>query len=93
MHLKEWIWINGVTYQKLSSDLAINMGYLHHIASGKQRPSAMVALQIEDYTGGEVSRDEVIFPEKHPNWDTIKNKDYRSMSSEQRKERKCENKH
>lgn len=48
--------------------IGVSNTYLSQVINGKKRMHPNRALEIEKLTEGKVTRDEVLFPEKHPDW-------------------------
>ncbi len=65
MELKTWMKLKGITQKELSYDLNIRQATLSMILSGKQMAKTDLAAKIEEYTSGEVTRMEMLYPESY----------------------------
>lgn len=63
MELKTWMKLKGITQKELSYDLNMRQATLSMILSGKQMVKTDLAAKIEEYTSGEVTRMEMLYPE------------------------------
>jgi transcriptional regulator with XRE-family HTH domain len=55
MKLSEFAEQNGLKYKFLAEKLGVTREYLYKIQSGERAPSLKLALQIEDWTEGQVT--------------------------------------
>ncbi len=62
MDFRAWIKSSGISQKKLAQDLAMSQSYLSEILSGKRRINTRLAQRIEDISGGEVNRMELLYP-------------------------------
>ncbi len=62
MDFRSWIKNSGISQKKLAQDLAMSQSYLSEILSGKRKINTRLAQRIEDVSGGEVSRMELLYP-------------------------------
>ncbi len=62
MTLKTWLKVNGFNQKTVADELKISRSYFCQIAAGKRVPTKDIALKIEDYTNGKVSRMELLYP-------------------------------
>lgn len=53
----------NIDKQKLADKCGVSLRHIDYILSGGRRPSPDLALKIEKVTNGEVTRDELLFPE------------------------------
>jgi len=51
--------------QKIAAACGVTLRHIDYILSGQRRPSPDLALKIEQVTNGEVTRDELLFPDLH----------------------------
>jgi transcriptional regulator with XRE-family HTH domain len=65
MELKTWMKLKGITQKELSYDLNIRQATLSMILSGKQMAKPDLAAKIEEYTAGEVTRMDMLYPESY----------------------------
>ncbi len=66
MKLDEYLFKTKTTKKDFAEKVGISRGYLQHILSGLKNPSVKLAKQIEEVTGGKVSKEELLFPEEYP---------------------------
>jgi transcriptional regulator with XRE-family HTH domain len=64
--LDEYLFKTKTTKTDFAEKVGISRGYLQHILSGLKNPSVKLAKQIEEATGGKVSKEELLFPEEYP---------------------------
>jgi transcriptional regulator with XRE-family HTH domain len=64
--LDEYLFKTKTTKKDFAEKVGISRGYLQHILSGLKNPSVKLAKQIEEVTGGKVSKEELLFPEEYP---------------------------
>ena len=62
MHFKVWMGIRGISQKAAASQLGLSPSYLSEILNGRKKPPLDVARRIEEYTGGEVKRLEILYP-------------------------------
>ncbi|HEY9160001.1 MAG TPA: hypothetical protein VIS94_02800 [Desulfomonilia bacterium] len=62
MTLKTWLQINSINQKTVADELKISRSYFCQIAAGKRIPTKDIALRIEGYTNGKVSRMELLYP-------------------------------
>lgn len=62
MNFRAWIKSTGISQKKLAQDLAMSQSYLSEILSGKRKINTRIAQRIEDISGGEVNRMELLYP-------------------------------
>jgi transcriptional regulator with XRE-family HTH domain len=63
--LDEYLFKTKTTKKDFAEKVGISRGYLQHILSGLKNPSVKLAKQIEEATGGKVSKEELLFPEEY----------------------------
>ena len=63
MKLSTYLSDNSITLLDFSVLVDCSVSMLYHINSGARRPSPDLAFKIEQATGGQVTRDELLFPE------------------------------
>ena len=68
MHIKEFMFRSQITQNKFAKILGITGSTFSKILNKQQKMTADLALAIEEYSKGIVSRDECLFPEKYPDW-------------------------
>lgn len=74
MILKEWMYHSGETYATLSKGTGYrSRANLCRVANGQTPAGKKLALLIEAYTKGSVTRDEVMFPQEYDSFATFKN--------------------
>ena len=69
LKLDEYLFKTKMTKKDFAEKLGISRGHLQHILSGTKNPSVKLAKQIEEATGGKVSKEELLFPEEYPEKD------------------------
>jgi transcriptional regulator with XRE-family HTH domain len=62
MDLKVWINSKGISQKQMAEELGISKSYLSELLSGKRNFSPKIAQRIEEFSKGEVSRMELLFP-------------------------------
>jgi transcriptional regulator with XRE-family HTH domain len=62
MDFRTWIKSSGISQKKLAQELAMSQSYLSEILSGKRKINTRLAQRIEDISGGEVNRMELLYP-------------------------------
>jgi len=62
--LLKWQKRNGVTNKAISEMLGVHQSFITHINKGRRKPSANLALKIEQATGGAVTLRELLFPKE-----------------------------
>lgn len=74
-NLKSWIHEQGLRVQDAAAELEINPTHLSDIlsfqagkSSRKKGVSLEIAARIESYTNGEVTTDDILFPQGKPSW-------------------------
>ncbi len=75
MHLREYMFRKDISHSAFAKLIGISNSHFSLILNGKQRMHPNTALKIEQLTNGLVTRDEVLFPEKHPDWRLIEEND------------------
>jgi DNA-binding transcriptional regulator YdaS (Cro superfamily) len=53
----------GLPQIKIASDLGLSPSYLSEVMTGKKKVTPDIARRIEEYTNGEVTRLEVLYPQ------------------------------
>ena len=66
MKLDEYLFRMKTTKKDFAEKVGISRGYLQHLLSGIKSPSVKLAKQIEEATGGKVTKEELLFPEEYP---------------------------
>ncbi len=61
-NLKTYLKKNKITQKKFSEKLNVHYMTIYQIVKGKRRPSPELAALIEQATGGEVTRMELLYP-------------------------------
>lgn len=69
MKLNEYLFRTKTTKKDFAEKVGISRGYLQHLLSGIKSPSVKLAKQIEEATGGKVTKEELLFPEDYPEKD------------------------
>jgi hypothetical protein len=64
MELKDYLRKNHFKLKHFCESHELEYGYLRHIANKRKRPSPDMALKIEQATNGEVSRMELLYPDR-----------------------------
>lgn len=64
MSLRTYLKDNKISQRKFSVSLGIHYMHLNNILRSERKPSAALALRIEQATGGAVSRMELLYPKK-----------------------------
>jgi len=64
MKIIKYLKIKNLSQVSFSRQIGISHIYLNAIIHGRRNPSPAVALKIEEATGGEVTRMELLYPEK-----------------------------
>lgn len=62
MNFKTWIGIKGLQQKEVAAQMGLSPSYLSEILTGKRRATTAFARRIEDFTQGEVTRMEVLYP-------------------------------
>jgi DNA-binding transcriptional regulator YdaS (Cro superfamily) len=62
MTLQSWIRIMGIRQKEMAESLNLSPSYLSEIITGKKKVTPDIARRIEEYSHGEVSRLEVLYP-------------------------------
>jgi transcriptional regulator with XRE-family HTH domain len=65
MLFKDFTKLNGLKYRFVAKELGISECYIGLILSRKRMPSRQLAIDIENFSGGKVSREEAMFPENY----------------------------
>jgi DNA-binding transcriptional regulator YdaS (Cro superfamily) len=65
MELREWLFRKKITQTKLAKEVGVSKQYMYLVCSNKHRVSSKLALKIEKFTNGEVTAEELVFPEKY----------------------------
>jgi DNA-binding transcriptional regulator YdaS (Cro superfamily) len=60
MNFKTWIGISGLQQKEVAKDLDLSPSYLSEIITGKKKATSEIAHSIEQYTKGEVRRNEIM---------------------------------
>jgi len=63
MKLLIWQKTNRVSNRQLARMVKVHESLLCHINAGRRKTTPHIALRIEQATGGQVTRDELLFPE------------------------------
>ena len=63
MILRDWLEMNNLTAYKVAKTLQISHSTLYKSMNGEGRLSYKLAVLIESYTNGQVSRGEAVWPE------------------------------
>jgi len=64
MKLDLWLFMNKITKKNFAETLKVSRGHLQEIVSGKRKPSVKLAKKIEELTEGNVTKEEMLFPEE-----------------------------
>lgn len=64
MDLRTWLKMKGIMQKDFAQAMGIKPSSLSLILQGKIRPRLPVALRIEEYTQGEVSRIDLLYPQE-----------------------------
>jgi DNA-binding transcriptional regulator YdaS (Cro superfamily) len=62
--LSRWQKENRITNRALSVLIGVHESFITHINKGRRRPSAALALRIEQATNGAVTRMELLYPDQ-----------------------------
>lgn len=62
MDLKTWLKMKGIMQKDFAAQMGIKPSSLSLILQGKIKPRLPVALKIEEFTQGEVSRIDLLYP-------------------------------
>lgn len=65
MKLKEWLKKNNVTQTKMGVDFKTSSSFINNISMNRQPVGKKLAKRIEEYTDGEVTRLELLYPEEY----------------------------
>jgi len=63
MKLEEYLKNNRITTSEFSAIALCGQPMVSLLCNGRRRPSPSLALRIEQATGGQVTRDELLFPD------------------------------
>ena len=66
MNLREYMFRKRISHTSMAAQLGLSRPYFSLLVARKKIPSPGVAIKIEKATGGLVTRDEVLFPDKYP---------------------------
>ena len=66
MELREYLKTSKRSRRALSDSIGVHYMHLSNIIRGARRPSPSLALRIEEATGGQVTRLELLYPEQKP---------------------------
>jgi len=64
MKLKKWLEKKEITNQAFAGKIGVHSSYITLLTQNQRRPSPQVAKAIEDFTKGEVTIMELLFPGK-----------------------------
>ena len=64
MNLQTWQKAQKISNAELALMIGVHFSYITYLHNGKRRPSPELAEKIEQATGGQVSRLELLYPEK-----------------------------
>ncbi len=64
MDLKTWIKISGLQQKAVAKHLGLSQSYFSELICSKKRVPLELASRIEEYTKGEISRLELLYPTK-----------------------------
>jgi transcriptional regulator with XRE-family HTH domain len=64
MDLKTWLNKKGFAQKKLADELNLSPSYFSELLSGKRRFNPKLAYKVEKLTKGEVSRMDLLYPER-----------------------------
>jgi DNA-binding transcriptional regulator YdaS (Cro superfamily) len=64
MDLKTWIKIAGLRQKAVAKHLGLSQSYFSELLCGKKRVPLELASRIEEYTKGEISRLQLLYPTK-----------------------------
>jgi DNA-binding transcriptional regulator YdaS (Cro superfamily) len=70
MTLEEFLKINKITTTEFSMKISCGQPTVSNLCNRKRRPSPRLALRIEQATGGQVTRDMMLYPELYATTDT-----------------------
>jgi hypothetical protein len=62
MTLQSWIKITGTRQKEMAENLNLSTSYLSEIVTGKKKATPDIARRIEEYSHGEVTRLEILYP-------------------------------
>jgi len=66
MILRAWVLKNDVKIKRLSKGLGVHWTFLYMVFRGERKIGRNLAVKIEIFTNGEVSRSEAMWPEEYP---------------------------
>lgn len=64
MSIQEYLEISHLSVSGFAQILGISRQHLNNIIHGHRNPSKKLAVVIEDTTGGQISRNELLWPEE-----------------------------
>lgn len=67
MNLREWLFRKKKTVTDLAKEINVSRTHLNLISNGIRTPSPELAKRIEQATNGEVTKEELLFPEDYEN--------------------------
>ena len=82
MRLKDWLKSNKMSMKLFAKKLNLSYPYIYKYIKGSRRISHDTAIKIEQITGGDISREEALWPEQF-NEDYVFNKNF--YKSDQRR--------
>lgn len=65
MQLAEYLFRHRIKQTEFAKRVGVSRVHLGEILRGRRRPSISLARRIEHSTSGEVSKEELLFPEEH----------------------------
>jgi len=63
MKLDDWIQEKGLLKTFFAKEIGISRVYMSNIITGAYIPSRAIAIKIDKYTKGEVTKEEILFPQ------------------------------
>ena len=64
MNLHDWRKDNNILNVRLATLIGVHPSYITHFHKGRRKFSSELALKIEQATGGQVSRMELLYPDQ-----------------------------
>jgi DNA-binding transcriptional regulator YdaS (Cro superfamily) len=63
MKLDEYLFRSKISKKDFALKIGVSREHIHAMISGKRQPSPKLAKKIQDATKGEVTKEELLFPE------------------------------
>jgi len=65
MKLESWIQEQGLLKTFVAKEIGVSRVYMSNIITGLHIPSRTIAIKIEEYTKGKVTKEEIMFPKDY----------------------------